>query len=375
MAYGSAIVDQYSWNHPKWEDAIKREDREKWLEADRVEQARLMEHNCIPFLDEFAKDGGYSKIPKGCKAIHCMRICWIKPNGIYKVRIIYFGHLEGFVGDTFSPTGTSQAFWLMTHLGLILSANVTSFDLENAFCHELCPRDLYVVLDGKVRKPINQFYGGKDGPITFNKGFVEHNELGGYMQSKNDPCVFVKHTSDSNWTWIYAHVDDFKCWETSAELLDEYEQHLSKKYSKVKKTEDGDYLGIPEERVSDGSIFTKPKSLLKLFELWPVDEKSLSSGTPVPMLKEYIKNIDNDSPLVNSTEYRSCLGLLQQQLPVRPDISFPISKLATRSNSANERDMEALRHLIKYLWITRNRGFILRGNDLVDREFRVKLLA
>jgi hypothetical protein len=36
-------------------------------------------------------------------------------------------------------------------------------------------------------------------------------------------------------------------------------------------------LGIHEERVSDGSIFTKPKSLLKLFELWPVDEKS---GTP-----------------------------------------------------------------------------------------------
>jgi hypothetical protein len=35
MAYGSAIVDQYSWNHPKWEDAIVREDRDKWLEADR----------------------------------------------------------------------------------------------------------------------------------------------------------------------------------------------------------------------------------------------------------------------------------------------------------------------------------------------------
>jgi len=102
---------------------------------------------------------------------------------------------------------------------------------------------------------------------------------------------------------------------------------------------------------------------------------ALPSDTPVPMLKEYIKNIDNYAPLVNSTEYRSCLGLLQQQLPVRPDISFPISKLATRSNSANERDMEALRHLIKYLWRTRNRGLFLRGNDLVDREFRVKLLA
>jgi hypothetical protein len=131
-------------------------------------------------------------------------------------------------GDTFSPTGSSQAFWLMTHLGLILCAKVTSFDLENAFCHEPCPRDLYVVLDGKVRKPVNQFYGGKDGPITFNKGFVNHNEAGGYTQSKNDPCVFVKYVSKNEWIWIYAHVDDFKCWATSTELLDEYRNHLEK---------------------------------------------------------------------------------------------------------------------------------------------------
>ena len=184
MAYGSAVYDDYSWNHPKWEDAIKRVDREKWLEADRVEQERLMAHQCIPYLDEFAEDGGYNKVPKGRPVIHCMRICWIKPNGIYKLRIIYFGNQEDFNGDTFSPTGSSQAFWLISHLGLILCLKVACFDLENAFCHEPCPRDLYVVLDGKVRKPVNQFYGGKDGPITFNKGFVEHNEQGGYQQSK-----------------------------------------------------------------------------------------------------------------------------------------------------------------------------------------------
>jgi len=41
-----------------------------------------------------------------------------------------------------------------------------------------------VVLDGEVRKRINQFYGGKDGPVIFNKGFVEHNEQEGYQQSK-----------------------------------------------------------------------------------------------------------------------------------------------------------------------------------------------
>jgi hypothetical protein len=29
MVHTSAIVDQYSWNHPNWEYAIKREDRDK----------------------------------------------------------------------------------------------------------------------------------------------------------------------------------------------------------------------------------------------------------------------------------------------------------------------------------------------------------
>ena len=74
----------------------------------------------------------------------------------------------------------------MTHMALLLNLDVSSLDLENTFCHEPCPRDLYVVLDGrkKTGNPENQFYGGKDGPMVFNNGFVEHNEnKGGYVQS------------------------------------------------------------------------------------------------------------------------------------------------------------------------------------------------
>ena len=102
-------------------------------------------------------------------------------------------------------------------------------------------------------------------------------------------------------------MDDFKCWATSTDLHDEYENHLSTKYTKVKKTDDGDYLGIHEEQVSNGSIFTKPRSLLKLFELWPVEDETSTNTTAVPMLKEYIKNIDEEAESVDSTMYRSCL--------------------------------------------------------------------
>ena len=238
------------------------------------------------------------------------------------------------------------------------------------------PESLYVVLDDKVRKPINQFYGGKDRPMVFNNGFVEHNEKGGYVQSKNDLCVFVKFKSENEYTWIYAHVDDFKCFATSLHLIEEYKDHLSLKYTKVKNTDEGDYLGIHEQKVEGGSIFTMPRSLNKLIDIWLPKEMQIDCGKNIiPMQKKYLKDIDKESKSFDSTKYRSCLGLAQQQLQVRPDIAFPISKLATRSHRANVRDYEALIQLVYYLWHTRNRGLFLRGNDQITKEFRIKLIA
>jgi hypothetical protein len=90
--------DDSKWRNPTWEVAIKREDSAKWLEASKLEEDKLLAQKCIPYLDEFAKDGGYSKVPKGNRVIHCMRICQIKSDGRYKVRIIYFGNFELFWG-------------------------------------------------------------------------------------------------------------------------------------------------------------------------------------------------------------------------------------------------------------------------------------
>ena len=379
MAYGADTSDDYKWRHPTWEAALKREDAAEWIKASKKEEDKLLEQKCIPYLDEHAIDGGYSKVPKGVPVIHCMRLPSIKADGTYKMRIIYFGNQEKFDGDTYSPTGAGKTFWLLTRLAILLNLHSDSLDLENAFCHEPCPRDLYVVLDGKVRKPEFQFYGGKDGPLVFFKGFAKHNEKGGYLQSKHDLCVFVKYTDTTNFIWIYAHVDDFKCFATSPQLLLEYKLHLEKKYTKVKRVEGNDYLGIHEEKLKDGRLFTKPKALLKLFETYLPNGPTIISKSfqdrPTTMIKSYLDHIDDESDLTDNTKYRSCLGLLQQQLPVRPDIAFTISKLATRSSKANSRDMDALIHLINYLWYTKNRGLFLKDTDKNQQDFRIKLIA
>ena len=230
-----------------------------------------------------------------------------------------------------------------------------------------------------MRKPEFQFYGGKDGPLVFFQGFAKHNEEGGYIQSKHDLCVFIKHTSENEYIWIYARVDDFKCFATSNQLLIDYKKHLEKKYTKVKLVEGNDYLGIHEEKLEEGSIFTKPKDLSKLFDIYLPNGPTITSQSfqerPTTMQKSYLDSIDEDSPEVDNTLYRSCLGLLQQQLPVRPDTAFTISKLATRSSKANSRDMEALLHLVNYLWYTRARGLFLRSTDKNQRDFRIKLIA
>jgi hypothetical protein len=120
MAYGADIIDDYKWRHPKWEDAIKREDAQMWLEANEREGKKLHAHHCIPYLDEYAKDGGRSLVPLGEKLIRCMRICWIKSSGEYKLRIIYFGNQEKYDGETFAPTGSKEIVLAYDSYGIVI---------------------------------------------------------------------------------------------------------------------------------------------------------------------------------------------------------------------------------------------------------------
>ena len=95
------------------------------------------------------------------------------------------------------------------------------------------------------------------------------------------------------------------------------------------------------------------------------------------MTLEYLNAMDEPDELTDLAEYRSFIGKIQQQLPVRPDIVWAASKWATRMAGAGptKRDREALVHGVNYLWQTRDRGLFLKRGDQDGREYLIKVIG
>ena len=196
---------------------------------------------------------------------------------------------------------------------------------------------------------------------------------GGYKQSKWDQCLFIKWVSIWSFIYIIFHVDDFKASATDQTIIDEFGDHLKKKYE-VTTTKDGMFLGIRIEPQVDGSsVFTKPHQLQAIFD------KFLPNGSfisiPIdPISEKYVKNFDiDDSPLVDVSLFKSALGMLIQHVDYRIDIAFAISKISHKSASPRQKDMDALLYVIHYLYGTRNLGLRLLPGDKQSAKIIVQL--
>ena len=164
------------------------------------------------------------------------------------------------------------------------------------------------------------------------------------------------------------HVDDFIAAATSEKLLDEFREHLQKKYQATENT-DGVFLGIHMEKYEDTDdgqvyfIFRKPFQLQNIFDKYLPNGPTMSQPND-SMRTAYSQAFDvDDSPACNVTEFRSLLGAVMQLVDCRPDIAFTVAKISQRQCSPRVKDQEALIFLLHYLWFTRDQGLILRRAD------------
>ena len=216
-------------------------------------------------------------------------------------------------------------------------------------------------------------YGLTDAAKVFNEGLVAHLKLGGYIQSTWDQCFFYKRESMFSYVYFKFHVDDFLVSATKDSQLDAFYTHMDTKYE-LTSNDDGVFLGIHMERFNDDSyIFRKPNQLQAIFDTYLPILPTVHLPRD-PMLDSYVKAFDcDDSKPSDARMFRSLLGAVMQLTVVRPDIAFTVSKISQRQSSPREKDMDALRYLVRYLYATRNRGLILRSSDHASAATLVKL--
>ena len=370
MAYAAVSHDEYMRRNPKWSKASIGKDKVKWLEADKKEGEQQFDpdHMTMKIIPE-----GTGGVPLGIPIYPIKRHCKIKDSGEYKVRWVVLGNLDDYSGNTYAPTACKKVVWLVFALSVLLGLYRRFFDIKGAFMAERPTRDIYVALDGKVYLLLYSLYGLKDAPMIFNVGLVKHLKEGGYTQSVWDQCLFFKWTSTWNFIYLIFHVDDFNANGTSEEIIDEFHQHLAKKYT-VTSNRDGVFLGTHLSTMPDGScVFRKPLQLSHLFEMY------MPGGPTIPIPRDpmsliYCKNFDiEDSPACDGTKFRTLHGKLIQLIDCRPDIAFSVSKLSQRQCTPRVKDMEAQIYLVHYLFGTRDKGIVLRRADQASAKTLVQL--
>ena len=106
------------------------------------------------------------------------------------------------------------------------------------------------------------------------------------------------------------------------------------------------FLGIHIEAANSSLYLSQPGLITKI-----IAESELQEASPksTPMVSTYDEQLQDDSPICDHAVYRRLLGMILFLLRTRPDISYAVTRLATRTSIATEKDMSALLRVIRYL--------------------------
>jgi hypothetical protein len=145
-------------------------------------------------------------------------------------------------------------------------------------------------------------------------------------------------------------VDDFAIAATHQELIDDLCATLRVRYQITESDNLESFLGIHILKDKDTLYLSQPGHIAKIIAT--ADIGHISKVTNIPMDPTFNDVHQDDSPRCDQHKYSGLLGMLIYVLRTRPDISYAVNRLATRSTKSNERDWQALQQVAAYLCTT-----------------------
>jgi hypothetical protein len=199
------------------------------------------------------------------------------------------------------------------------------------------------------------FYGLPESSARWYDDITNSFKELGYTVHPADGGLFVKEVG-SDRSILLLWVDDILGWATNDELIMELKYQMEKKYGGCKLNTDDVlvYLGMTITQPNKGTIHVDQRAFIEEII------RSASIGDQVadtPYHPDLLKPATSTKKTVNSTEFASALmKAMYLGKRTRPDILTALSVLATRMQSADNRDIECLRTVQKYLNQTKQLG-------------------
>jgi transposase InsO family protein len=378
------LVDVEDPDAPEWPDAIKTDEREKWLEGARTELDSLREMRVFELV--LRRD-----VPANRSVLRGKFVCRLKRDAVgnpvrYKVRWVAKGFQQVWGRDfskTTSPTARLESLRVVLHIAAVNDWVIEQYDVKTAFLNGVLPEDEiqymeqppgFAELDKQlyVWRLLRSLYGMRQSSRIWNRA-LNASFLGwGFSRSACEWCVYSRRSDNGDITIVAVHVDDMAAISSSREEADRFRTELESSWQITALGEPKLIVGIAIHRDrAKRTISLSQTALIDKIILAYGQKDAISAKTPIVFGAQLVKP-DPQTPLdedererLAALPYRSLVGsLMYVASGSRPDIMFAVSKLSRYLDCYRETHWQAAIRVVRYLKGTRDLALHLGGSTI-----------
>ena len=340
-----------------YKEAIESEDHRKWIESMNDE------------LNSFIKMNVFTKvenIPRNTPIIGSRWVYKIKCNAEgklekYKSRLVAKGYTQTYGIDyfeTFSPVVRYETLrYLLAH-ALQNDYEVDVCDVNTAFLYAKLNEDVYMRLPNGCGEFSNQVvklnysvYGTKQASNNWNSTLKEKLINYDFIQSKADPCLYIKKLKDGTLLIVAVYVDDLTIIGKRSEI-DKFKAYLKSCFEIKDLGQIRSLLGINITRTTNSISLDQSYYISKLLKYFQFNNITPNSTPGAYNTNDSTtdKTKKSNEIFEDNTYYRQAVGALNHLCRcTRPDIAFCVNNVAKMVENPTNEDWNKVKRIFQYL--------------------------
>lgn len=354
------------------------ENAAEWQEAMREEYLSLQENQTWAYV---GTSGSTGSKPIGCRWVFRTKI---NHDGSkrFKARLVIKGYEQSDFGETFAPVAKHTSLRMMLAQAALHQWEIDQMDVVTAFLNPPIDDEIYMqapegtdwldpeIQEGSVCRLIKALYGLKQAPRLWYNHIDEHLRSMGFVQSQNDPTLYISSALVTENVYILLYVDDLLVASGSRSLVDQTKNLLSERYRMTDLGPAKQFLNIRIDRLINGSICLSQErfvdTILERFGMTSCNGVATPMEPGACLVRSTSENAE-DSDICDPdqhTLYQSLVGsIMYLMTSTRPDLAFTISSLSKFLAKPTTVHLAAAKRVLRYLKQTKNYGLTYRTLD------------
>ena len=247
-------------------------------------------------------------------------------------------------------------------------------DFRTAFLNAPIEEETYVKppkemeMDAYLMRLKKSLYGTHQAPANWQETLnTAMNELG-FDRSFTDPNSYVKEIGPDK-IIVLIYVDDLIIGTTNTQRAEEFLDQVGRKFRIKKLGEAKKVLGIEIERMKNGLLIHQESYTNEILERFGFQDSN-PAKTPYTESKEKEKEKEKETETEcpeRQKWYQEVVGsLLHLSINTRPDIAYAVGKAGEACKNPNEKDVIAVKRILRYLNGTRDMGILYQSTKSLD---------